>query len=655
MKATRKWGGRATTAAALTAAGMLVLGGVAHADTLQDSIADDGSSVTLVAGSAVGASATIRVIGNNAAGDPDPGCNIDAGEAPLKLDIVTPTGVTANPDPLFITTCGTDFAVSFTASSSAVSGHATVTVLSGPAGGGTYVNQVDIPITVNTKPTVSVRGVTNGESYVIGQVPAATCNVTDPEDGTSSFAASLSGTLTEGLGSQTATCDYIDHGGLAADTATATYTIVAPPNTKPSVAVAGVVDGATYEIGAVPAATCVVTDAEDGNSTAPAHVTGNLSHGLGTQTATCDYTDDGGLAADTASASYTIVDTGNPTISHSLNPATPNGLNGWYTSDVKVDFTCDDTGSGIANCEGDTTLGEGAGQSVTGTATDWAGNTAEDVVSGIDIDKTAPTISHSFLPSNANANGWYKQDVDVSFVCADSGSHIQSCTGDTTLGEGANQSASGTATDLAGNTATDEVTGINIDKTAPTVGLQGGPGSSYYYGDDPAAPTCVASDGLSGVATCVITGGGTSIGAHTYTATATDRAGNTNTATLSYTVLAWTSKGFYSPVDMGGVWNTVKGGSTVPLKFEVFVGSNELTSTTTAVKSFAQKAVTCPGAAAATDDIEFVTTGGTALRYDATAGQFVQNWATPKKPGTCWAVTLTTQDGSTTSANFILK
>jgi hypothetical protein len=564
--------------AALTAVGTLTLGGVAYADTLQDTIADTGTGVTLVAGSGVSGSAAIRVIGNNAAGDPDPGCNIDPGENPLKLDIVTPTGVTANPDPLSLTSCGTDFAVSFTASSSAVSGHVTVTVMSSPAGGGTYVNQVDIPITIiqpNTKPTVSLSGVTDGASYVIGQVPTATCSVTDPEDGPRSFAAALSGSLTDGLGTQTASCNYTDQGGLKADTKSATYSIVPPPNTKPSVAVTGVTDGASYEIGTVPVAGCAVTDTEDGNSTTAATVTGTLSHGLGMQTATCDYTDAGGLSADTASAAYTIVDTGNPTISHTLSP------------------------------------------------------------------------------SAANTNGWYDQAVTVSFSCDDSGSGVQSCAGDTTLGEGANQSVIGTATDWAGNTATDTVSGINIDTTKPTAGFNGGPSGSYYYGSDPAPPTCAASDSLSGVDTCVITGGGATVGTHSYTATATDNAGNTATATLGYTVLPWNLTGFYSPVDMGNVWNTVKGGSTVPLKFEVFAGS-ELTSTS-AVASFSQKAVTCPNGSAPTDDIEFTTTGGTALRYDSTAGQFIQNWATPKKPGTCWDVTVTTQDGSKVSAHFQLK
>jgi hypothetical protein len=112
-------------------------------------------------------------------------------------------------------------------------------------------------------------------------------------------------------------------------------------------------------------------------------------------------------------------------------------------------------------------------------------------------------------------------------------------------------------------------------------------------------------------------------------------------------------KGFYSPVDMGNTVNTVKGGSTVPLKFELFAGSTELASTA-AVKSFTQKTVACDSAATV-DDIELVTTGGTSLRYDATGGQFIQNWQTPKKPGACYAVTMTAQDGSTISANFQLK
>jgi hypothetical protein len=119
------------------------------------------------------------------------------------------------------------------------------------------------------------------------------------------------------------------------------------------------------------------------------------------------------------------------------------------------------------------------------------------------------------------------------------------------------------------------------------------------------------------------------------------------------TVQAWTFKGFFQPVDMSGVLNAVKGGSTVPLKFEVFSGTTELT-VTSVIKSFTQTKVACDGTAPV-DEIELVTTGGTSLRYDATAGQFVQNWQTPKQPGQCYRATMTTQDGSTLSALFKLK
>lgn len=120
----------------------------------------------------------------------------------------------------------------------------------------------------------------------------------------------------------------------------------------------------------------------------------------------------------------------------------------------------------------------------------------------------------------------------------------------------------------------------------------------------------------------------------------------------------WTPKytlsGFYHPVDMGGVYNTVKGGATVPLKFEVFWGDTEQTDISV-VDRFEVTPIACPNATAMTDGIEFTATGGTTLRYDGTAGQFIQNWQTPKKSGTCYKVTMFTTDGSSISANFKLR
>jgi hypothetical protein len=246
--------------------------------------------------------------------------------------------------------------------------------------------------------------------------------------------------------------------------------------------------------------------------------------------------------------------------------------------------------------------------------------------------------------------------VTVSFSGNDgSGSGIASCSAAVVLSaEGAGQSASGMCTDLAGNgSATATESGINIDKTAPTsISFVGGPaaGGSYYFGSVPAAPTCTADGAISGLASCLVSGHSPAVGSHTMTATATDNAGNSATATRSYTVLAWTLNGFYQPVDMG-ILNNTKAGSTVPLKFEVFAGTTELTSTSI-VQTFTQR-ISCT--AGTGDDIEQYATGNTSLRYDTTSGQFIFNWQTPRAAGSCYRVTLTTQDGSSIYADFRLK
>jgi hypothetical protein len=279
-------------------------------------------------------------------------------------------------------------------------------------------------------------------------------------------------------------------------------------------------------------------------------------------------------------------------------------------------------------------------------------------VSNIDIDKTKPTIvaAATTLP---NAAGWYNNDVTVAFTCDDalSGIPAGACPSDETLSTEGNavSSTAQIVTDAAGNTSDpSNVVTVSIDKTAPTLTWNGDPadGGSYYFGFVPAAPTCDAADALSGPNGCSVSDYGTTVGEHTMTATANDVAGNSYSEQRTYNVLAWELYGFYKPVDMGSVYNTVKGGSTVPLKFEIFAGV-ELTDTAY-IQSLQAYQVAC-SANGSEDAIETVSTGGTSLRYDWTSGQFIFNWQTPKKPGTCYKVTMTTLDGSSLSAFFKLK
>jgi hypothetical protein len=112
--------------------------------------------------------------------------------------------------------------------------------------------------------------------------------------------------------------------------------------------------------------------------------------------------------------------------------------------------------------------------------------------------------------------------------------------------------------------------------------------------------------------------------------------------------------GFYAPVNpMAGFLNTVKGGSTVPLKFDVAV--NGVEQTTTAGLQMIQQVIPCDGSAPEDPVEPTAVTGGTTLRYDTTAGQFIQNWKVPKTPG-CYMVRLaTSQDGLALTARFKVK
>ena len=86
---------------------------------------------------------------------------------------------------------------------------------------------------------------------------------------------------------------------------------------------------------------------------------------------------------------------------------------------MTVSFTCtDDAVAASRAARTPTTLSDdGAGQTVTGTASDNAGNTATDTAT-VNIDQVEPAISAA-RDRVPNSNGWYNDDVTVSFTCAD--------------------------------------------------------------------------------------------------------------------------------------------------------------------------------------------------------------------------------------------
>lgn len=446
--------------------------------------------------------------------------------------------------------------------------------------------------------------------------------------------------------------------------APAAFTVkVAPPaNTAPTLTISGTTPGASYKKGSVPATVCNVTDAEDGSkSPAPtlSPITGDYAaDGIGSQTATCSYTDAGGLTV-TSAVTYSIIDATPPVITYTVNPADPDGLNGWYKSPVTLTWDVSEPESPLSmtrtGCENVTVNSDQNAQNYTCSAAS-AGGSATPVTVSLKKDAVAPGVEYTDVATGTlGSNGWYTSNVTATFTATDATSGPASATGTTVSeGEGAAVKVDSPAfSDLAGNTAAAGTASKNfsIDKTPPTVGFSS-PVTTGYFGSIAAAPTCSATDNVSGVASCTITGYGTAVGKHTLTATATDMAGNSASAQQSYEVLSWTAKGFYQPVDMNNVVNTVKAGSTVPVKFEVFAGTTEITDPSKIIPSV--KAIQCAPNALA-DEIELLAAGSTSLRYDTTSGQFIYNWKTPTSAGGCYQLTMTAADGTATSALFKLR
>jgi len=197
---------QAVLATGIAATAALVLAGIAHADNINDAIADGGTGLTLVAGdaSSVGQT-TVKIVA--AGNDGEPGCNIAAGES-LTISFVTPAGVTANPATLSFTSC-TTLPVSFTAAAGAVGGSVTATILTNQTGGPNsgFNNNVLIPITIQQPPS---------------SPPAAAVLPADA-NGAEGSALTSSGSFTDADGNSTLTVTKVSGAGSVTDNGDGTW------------------------------------------------------------------------------------------------------------------------------------------------------------------------------------------------------------------------------------------------------------------------------------------------------------------------------------------------------------------------------------------------------------------------------------------------
>ncbi|WP_350275674.1 PxKF domain-containing protein [Kribbella sp. HUAS MG21] len=354
-----------------------------------------------------------------------------------------------------------------------------------------------------------------------------------------------------------------------------------------------------------------------------------------------------------------------PAVTHTVTPK-PNNAD-WNNTDVTVHFDAkdDDAGSGVkpGSVTPDVLVStETAELEVLGSAEDTAGNKGSDKVT-VKLDKSAPTITAAVVAGTKGANGWYTSNVTVKFTCADALSRIASCPDPVVLTKNGANTASGTATDNAGNVASATVSGITIDQELPTLTAAdvNVAGAAYTLGAVPAA-SCTATDNVSGLASCKVTvTGGTAngVGTHNYVATATDKAGNTTTLSGTYTV-KYRFDGFLQPINdtahqVGVSTSIFKAGSSVPAKFQLKKNDG------TVVQAGSAPLWLLPAKGSATsapvDESVYAGTAdsGTSYRYDATAQQYLYTWKSASTGGSYWRIGVKLDDGQTYYVNVGLR
>ncbi|WP_244930200.1 hypothetical protein [Nocardioides sp. W7] len=157
--------------------------------------------------------------------------------------------------------------------------------------------------------------------------------------------------------------------------------------------------------------------------------------------------------------------------------------------------------------------------------------------------RALPTLTAT---ANRSVSGWQTKPVRITFACAwPSPAVAGDCPDPVDLTtDQRDRTVSATVTTTDGGTASAAVTDINIDQTAPTIGLTGVTGGRRYLSTMPDVG-CRTSDQTSG-STCrvrlspAVDEDDLYAGEVTATARATDAAGNTSTTTTSFQVLqAW--------------------------------------------------------------------------------------------------------------------
>jgi hypothetical protein len=209
------------------------------------------------------------------------------------------------------------------------------------------------------------------------------------------------------------------------------------------------------------------------------------------------------------------------------------------------------------------------------------------------------------------------------------------------------------ATDAAGNTANGSFTVTVVDTTPPSLNLPSNINETASSNSQAVVTySATATDLVDGAVPVNCTpasGSSFPVGPTTVNCSATDAAGNTANGSFTVTV-TYSFTGFFQPIDNNSVYNVVKAGSGIPVKFSLR-GNQGLNVFAAGYPKSAN--IPC-NASSPLDQIEAtVTAGGSSLSYDASADQYTYVWKTEKGwGGTCRQLQVKLADGATKTANF---
>ena len=509
---------------------------------------------------------------------------------------------------------------------------------------------------------------TSGNGAVV-TFTAPTAN--DTVDGAVSVACATAAGLSSGdtfsIGTHTLACIAVDAAG---NRSSESFDLVVKDGTAPTLVLPdNITDAeATSPQGAVVEYIATASDIVDGAVTPVCAPASGSEFGLGDPTTVgCSAKDRAGNEA-TGSFTVQVVDTIAPVLTEMTNltreATSANGAAVAFTAPTATDAV----GAGPVSC----TVGAAPGTpvasgatfpigttTVTCSAKDAAGNTGSEPFTVTVEDTTAPvvgTVGPITQEATSGAGAVVTYTVPTATDAVGAGAVTCSPVSGATFAVGSN-TVTCSAKDAAGNEGTSSSTVSVVDATAPKLSLPAnlvipatGPNGANATWTAPSADDLV--DGSVPV-TCSATSGDLfPIGTTAVECSAVDAAKNKVTSKFAVTVER-SMKGFYAPIDTGRTLNSVKNGSTLPLKFEVFAGTTELTATDI-FKTLSAKQIACPSSATI-DEIEELTTGLTSVRYDATGGQYIWNWKTPAKANTCWQVAAITTDGAALITQFKLR